>query len=125
MMIIVTPTARRPGRFDARLESVIVRASRQPFLDAARVLIKRGADPSITLEMWHDGAAHHALRAQLAYAAKLAVEDRIRGGKPPRFVPYRAFNRAAVGTGTAQKRQRVGRKPTRDSGPRNATPAAR
>ena len=29
-----------------------------------------------------------------------------------------------VGTGTAPKRQRVGRDPSRDSGPRDATPAA-
>jgi hypothetical protein len=115
MMIIVTPTARRPGHYDARLEDgcVIVRGSRQPFLDAARALIKRDADPSIILEMFHDGATHHALRAKLAHAAKLAVEDRIRGGKPPRFVPYRALNRAAVGARTAPKRQRVGRNPNR------------
>lgn len=89
-MIIVTPTGKRPGRYDARLEdSVIVQASKQPFLDAARALIKGGADPSMILEMWHDGAMHFALRAPLAHAAKLTVEDRIRGGKPPRFVPYR------------------------------------
>ena len=119
MMIIVTPTARRPGRYDARLEDgcVIVQASRQPFLDAARVLINRGVDPSTTLEMWHDGAAHHALRAKLAHAAKLAVEDRIRGGKPPRFVPYRAFNRAAVARKNAAKRQTIVRGPKRGSGP--------
>jgi hypothetical protein len=126
VMITVTPTARRPGHYDARLEDgcVIVKASRQPFLDAARALINRGADPSTILEMWHDGAAHHALRAQLGHAAKLAVEERNIGGKPPRFVPYRAFNRAAVGARIAPKRQRVGRNPNRDSGPRNATPAA-
>jgi hypothetical protein len=107
VMIIVTPTAGRPGQYDARVQDgcVIVQASRQPFLDAARALIKRGADPSITLEMWHDRAAHYALRAQLAHAAKLAVEERNIGGKPPRFVRYRALNRAAVATRIAPKRQ--------------------
>ena len=98
------PTAGRPGHYDAQLGGcVIVQGSRQPFLDAARALINRGVDPSATLVLWHDGAAHGALRAPLAHAAKLAVEDRIRGGKPPRFVPYRAFNRAAVATGIAAK----------------------
>jgi hypothetical protein len=82
LMIIIAPTARRPGHYDARIQDgcVIVQASRQPCLDAARALIKRGADPSITLEMWHDRAAHYALRAQLAHAAKLAVEERNIGG---------------------------------------------
>jgi hypothetical protein len=124
--IIVTPTAGRPSRFDARLEDgcVIVQASRQSFLDAARTLIGRGADPSIILEMWHDGAAHYSMRAQLAHASKLAVEDRIRGGKPPRFVPYRAFNRAAVATKNVAKRQTIDRGPDRDGGSRNAIPAA-
>jgi hypothetical protein len=112
-MIMVTPTARRPGHYDARLEDgcVVVQASRLPFLDAARALIKRGADPSIIFEMWHQGAAHPSLRAQLAHAAKLAVEERNIGGKPPRFVPYRALNRAAVATRIAPKRQTVDRRP--------------
>jgi hypothetical protein len=37
LAIIITPTGRRSGHFDARLEGgrVIVKASRQPFLDAA------------------------------------------------------------------------------------------
>lgn len=41
--IIVTLTARRPGRYEARLDdgTVLVTASRQPFLDAARKLISR------------------------------------------------------------------------------------
>jgi hypothetical protein len=103
---------------------VIAQASRQPLLDAARVLINRGVDPSVILEMWHDGATYYALRATLGHAAKLAVEDRIRGGKPPRFVPYRAFDQAAVATGIAAKRQTIDRGPTRNSGSRNATPAA-
>jgi hypothetical protein len=48
MMIIVTPTARRPGRFDARLGDgrVLVIASKQPFVDAARRLIDFGYDPT-------------------------------------------------------------------------------
>jgi len=118
LMIIVTPTASRPGHYDARLEDgrVLVEASRQPFLDAARALTNHGVDPSITLEMWHDRSAHYALRGQLARAAKLAVEERNIGGKPPRFVPYRALNRAAVAARIASKRQPLDRGPKRDSG---------
>jgi hypothetical protein len=126
VMIIVTPTTRRPGHYNAGLEdgSVIVQASRQPFLDAARALINHGVDPSIILEMWHQGAAHHSLRAQLAHAAKMAVEERNVGGKPPRFVRYRPFNRAAVGTQIALERQSVDRSSNSDSGSQNANPAA-
>jgi hypothetical protein len=126
VMITVTPTASGRDLYDVCLESgrPVVKASRQPFLDAARALLNCGADPAMTLEMWHDGALHYAMRAPLSHAAKLAVEERIRGGKPPRFVPYRAFNRAAVATGIAAKRQTIDRGPTRNSGSRNATPAA-
>ena len=125
MMITVAPTSGRPGHYDARLEGcVIVQASKQPFLDAARALIKRGADPSLILEMWHDRAGHYALRAPLAYAAKLAVEDRILGGKPPRFDPYPALNRAAVASEIVPERQMAGRDPNSAGGSRNATPAA-
>ena len=97
LIIIVTPTPKQPSYFDACVEGgcVIVRASRQPFVDAARVFINHGVDPSASLEMRHHGSAHCALRATLAHAAMLAVEERKVGGKPPRFVPYRPFNRAA------------------------------
>ena len=57
------------------------------------------------------GRAPRPASKKLADAAKLAVEDRIRGGKPPRFVPYRAFNRAAVA------RKNAFRGPKRGSGP--------
>ena len=84
---IVTPTAKRPGYYDARLEGgcVTVQASRQPFLDAARALIGRGADPSVILEMWHDGAAQCALRARLGVAAALDVRETPNG---PAFRPF-------------------------------------
>jgi hypothetical protein len=89
LTIIVTPTGRRSGHFDARLEGgcVIVKASRQPFLDAARALIGRGADPSIILEMWHDGAVQCALRAPLGVAAALDVRETPNG---PAFRPFMA-----------------------------------
>ena len=88
---IVTPfTAKRPGYYDARLEGgcVTVQASRQPFLDAARALIGRGAfDPSVILEMWHDGAAQCALRflRDLGVAAALDVRETPNG---PAFRPF-------------------------------------
>jgi hypothetical protein len=94
---------------------VFVQASKQPFLDAASALLNRGPDPSIILEMWHHGEAHCAPRASLGDAAKLAVEDRIRGGKPPRFVPYGAFNRAAVARKNAARLQTIIGGPKHDS----------
>jgi hypothetical protein len=42
----------RHGRFDVRLQGgdeVICKATRQPLLDASRVLLRRGVDPSTTI----------------------------------------------------------------------------
>ena len=73
--ITVTPTARRPGYYDARLQDgcVIIQASKQPFLDATRALLNRGADPSIISEMWHERATNSpGLRTHRCPAGLLA-----------------------------------------------------
>jgi hypothetical protein len=54
---------------------VIVASSRQPFLDAARVLIGEGHNPRTILEMRHVGTDHIALCSPLWAAAKLDVKD--------------------------------------------------
>jgi hypothetical protein len=61
---------------------VIVPASSQPFVDAARHLVGEGCDPNRKLEMWRPGKASWDLRGPLWAAAKLDVE---RG----RFVQHR------------------------------------
>jgi hypothetical protein len=78
--IIVTPNAKRPGLYDACLDygGVLIIASRQPFLDAARRPLDLGYDPTIVLVM-----EHGCLTAQMGAAAKLRVKEDRRG---PRFV---------------------------------------
>ncbi len=82
IVIVVEPVGRR-GRFRARLDGrVIVAASTQPFLDAARILIARGCDPSAVMEMHHQGTTAFAMRGPLRVAARLDVKD-------ARFVKHR------------------------------------
>jgi len=92
LTITVTPTAKRSGRYNARLGDgrVLVTASKQPFVDAARRLLDLGHDPTTVLVMRHAGSDTDCLTAQIGVAAKLRVkEDRGR----PRFVPWEPFPR--------------------------------
>jgi hypothetical protein len=87
--ITVSPIKASPGRFQARLGStgeLLVGSSRQPFVDSARVLLEKGYDPNVTLQMVHAGSQVVALRARLGKAAKLSVEEGVNG---PRFVAFR------------------------------------
>jgi hypothetical protein len=96
LVIIVSPIKISPGYFQARLKTtneLLVGSSRQPFLDAARVLIKNGRDPYAVLLMKHAGSDIVALKAPLAKAAKLGVEE---GPNGPRFVPFRTGPRPCV-----------------------------
>jgi hypothetical protein len=89
IVILVSPIKTSPGRFEARLAStaeLLVRTSRQPFVDAARVLMEKGCDPTAMLEMKHAGRGIVALRGPLLKAARLSVEEGVNG---PRFVPFR------------------------------------
>ena len=106
ILIFVEPVSR--GRFCARLADggrVIVRSSRQPFLDAARRLIDLGYDPTTLLVMRHAGSDTDCLIAQIGAAAKLRVkEDRGR----PRFVPWEPIPRRVKALARA-KPKRVAR----------------
>jgi hypothetical protein len=74
--IILEPVNRR-GRSRASLPdgTVLVASSRQPFLDAARVLIAAGYDPDSWLEGWRPGSTAFALRARLGVASGLTVDE--------------------------------------------------
>jgi hypothetical protein len=64
---------------------VLVQLSRQPLLDAARVLVGEGHDPGAIITMRHVGSATDALRARLGVAARLTVAEaatRFAGWKP-------------------------------------------
>src|SRR5258707_4965341 len=74
---IILESVNRRGRSSASLPdgTVIVRSSRQAFLDAARVLVAAGHDPDSWLEGWRPGATAFALRARLGIAAGLTVDE--------------------------------------------------
>jgi hypothetical protein len=55
-----------------------------PLLDAAREVIRLGADPDAIIS--HAGAGHGALRGRLGAAAGLTLEECFDGR--PRFRPY-------------------------------------
>jgi hypothetical protein len=85
--IIVMPVDRR-GRFTARLgDRVILKSSRQPLLDAARILAE-GVAPSTRIAMRHAGANHVALRSTVGTAARLTVAERNKGNGPV-FEPWK------------------------------------
>jgi hypothetical protein len=90
--ILLEPINQR-GRSRASLpdKTVLVASSRQPFLDAARVLIAAGYDPGCWLEGWRVGATAFALRARLGIAAGLTVDE-----TRTVFAPWKPFSPSAV-----------------------------
>jgi hypothetical protein len=90
IVIVVEPVDRR-GRFAAWLGArQVVRSSRVPFCDAARVLIAERRDPEAIVVMRRRGSDIDALRARLGVAARLTVEER--ENRPPRFVPWKPLH---------------------------------
>lgn len=95
-VVIVVSSTKSAGHFQAKLQQsneVLVQNSRQPFVDAARVLVERGQDPNALLVMKHLGSDIVALRAPLGKAAKLTVEE---GPHGPRIVPVRTGPKTRV-----------------------------
>ena len=88
LKIVVAPSPRGAGRFEARLdgEDRVWCVSRMPFLDAARALIAAGHDADAILEMCRPGASSWDLRAPLQIAAQLDVAETPFG---PKFVRHR------------------------------------
>jgi hypothetical protein len=84
----------RCGLFTGTLANgdVIVTRSRTPFLDAARILLAEGLDPSTILQMVHKHTGTPSLRGPIGVAAKLTVDEI----KSPRFRPYRPFPKGIV-----------------------------
>jgi hypothetical protein len=117
MMIIVTPTARRPGRYDARLGDgrVVVTASKQPFVDAARRLIDLGYEPTTVLVMRHAGSDTDCLTAQIGAAAKLRVKEPDRGRL--QFVGWEPITRRVEALASAKAKKAAGASPDRADEP--------
>jgi hypothetical protein len=100
IVIVVAPCeGGQGGGFSAHVSNgqLLVRSSRQPFLDAARELIAQGHDPNLTLIMRHRGSDVPALQASIGAASRLTVdEDRTRA---PRFKRWKPFY---VGAGSSR-----------------------
>lgn len=96
--LLITSTG-APGNFTARLESdgmVIVRSSRQPLVDGARVLIELGFDPATLLAMRHAGKPHDSFKPlPIGQWAKWIYIERDKGGLSR--TPWMPFCWSAVG----------------------------
>lgn len=89
--LVITVELVGHGRFRATLNgSTVIKWSRTPFFDAARVLIAEGRDPAATLIMRRPGSATDALVTRIGAAARLMIRED-RGG--PAFVPYHKLPR--------------------------------
>jgi hypothetical protein len=78
-LCVVAPNG-APGHFSAEVNGQpVVVSSRQPLLDAARVLINLGADTNSWIIMRHRGSDVDALRAKIGIAAALVVKEPDRG----------------------------------------------
>ena len=92
LLITVTPSSRSPGQFEARLNDRQLCVSKTPFFEAARVLMAEGVDPRTMLVMRHAGSQTDSLRASLAAASALTVEETIYGPKLRRWKPFSALD---------------------------------
>jgi hypothetical protein len=90
---IILESINRRGRSSASLPdgTVLVRSSRQAFLDAARVLVAAGYDPEGSLEGWSSGRTAFVLRARLGIAAGLTLDE-----TRTVFAPWKPFSSSAV-----------------------------
>ena len=67
--------ARLHGKFVVTLDGRQLCISRQPLLDAARVLIKEGVDPATPIATRHAGAGFDAMTSTVGAAAKWTVRE--------------------------------------------------
>jgi hypothetical protein len=84
--IVITATPVGQGRFAAQIDHrILVEASRQPLLGAARILLSQSVDPRTVITLRHAGGAPNALRSTVGAAAGLAVRE---GPFRPVFVRF-------------------------------------
>jgi hypothetical protein len=73
--LIIVSACRPSHLFEARLADGVLCVSRQPLLDAARILLAERCDPDTAITMRHAGRDTIALSAKLGVAAKLTVDE--------------------------------------------------
>ena len=90
LLIVIAETSQRRGKFSAHLPDgrELLSSSRQPLLDAARVLLAEGIPPETPIAMQHKGSATIALSSTVGEAAKLTVKERPNGPKFSKWEPF-------------------------------------
>ena len=86
--------ARLHGKFVITLDGRQLCISRQPLLDAARVLINEGIDPATPIATRHAGSGFDAMTSTVGTAAKWTVRED--STVSPTFVRWKAFSRDDV-----------------------------
>jgi hypothetical protein len=86
--------ARLHGKFVVTLDGRQLCISRQPLLDAARVLLDEGIDPATPIAIRHTGAGFDALTSAVGAAAKWTVREN--ETQSPHFVRWEAFPASRV-----------------------------
>jgi hypothetical protein len=103
VIITVAAIPARPGTFTAHLDGRPIVTSRQPFLDAARELLKLGHLADAIIIMRHAGSEIDALRSTIGKAARLTVKEAA-AGRGPRFAPWNVFRPCPVASPMAPQR---------------------
>ena len=88
--IVIEETSQRRGKFSVHLGDgrKLLSSSRQPLLDAARVLLAQGIPPDTPLAMQHKGSATIAMTSTVGEAAKLTVKEEPNGPKFRKWEPF-------------------------------------
>ena len=87
IVLVIAERKRRDGKYSAwHGGQLVVENVREPFFDAARVLLAYGLDPNARYVMRRSVDGPNALISTLGAAARLMVKTDSRGN--PRFRPY-------------------------------------
>ena len=96
---------RRHGLFFADLDGRQLYISRQPLLDASRMLLAEGVNPGTPIVTRHAGSGFDVMTSTVGAAAKWTVrEDETRS---PHLAPYKTFSRDDVQPPMRSRRQQV------------------
>jgi len=96
LLIVIAEISQRRGKFSAHLPDgrKLLSSSRQPLLDAARVLLVEGIPPDPPIAMQHKGSATIAMTSTVGEAAKLTVKEKPNGPKFRKWEPFPAVRSA-------------------------------
>jgi hypothetical protein len=97
LIIAVRPA--KDGKFEARVDDRLLCTSRQPFLDAVRILLAEGVEPATPITMRHERTGTDSLISTVGKAAKLTVKEE----PSPRFRRWEPFKKSRIADRSALK----------------------